>query len=361
MSAKNRDLLQQSAAHLSLGDRAGNFDLLRLIAATSVLFSHSFAIAEGTEAGEPLVRLLGHGNIAGLYGVYLFFIISGYLITASLLRSSLRAYWIKRCLRIFPGLVLCTALTATVATLFVAEGHPSAEGWRAAADYVARAILLMDTGGDGLPGLVFTHNDYGTILNGSLWSLGPEFVCYVAVAVLGMVRLIDLRVAVFLLAAGLITHWSGSLGRTGFLFGFFAAGAVLYLWEGRPSLNWRTGLTALAGLALGALLGVPAIAFMVFGSWLVIALATQTRQVGNVTRFGDLSYGIYLYGWPVEQAVTFCFGSSAAWWKTFLVSLPLAGLLALISWHLVEGPALRLAKRLSQGRSSLPPARKRTA
>ena len=100
-----------------------------------------------------------------------------------------------------------------------------------------------------------------------------------------------------------------------------------------------------AGLVLGAGLGFASIAFAVFGSWLVLRIATARFQVRGLTRFGDLSYGLYLYGWPVEQSVRFALGDGAAWWQTFVLALPIAVALAYTSWHLIERPALALARR----------------
>jgi peptidoglycan/LPS O-acetylase OafA/YrhL len=59
-------------------------------------------------------------------------------------------------------------------------------------------------------------------------------------------------------------------------------------------------------------------------------------------RFGDLSYGLYIYGWPVEQAVMWLYGGHAAWWQVFLIAVPATAALAFLSWHLVERPILRL-------------------
>jgi peptidoglycan/LPS O-acetylase OafA/YrhL len=89
------------------------FEGLRLVAAASVLFSHAFLIATGNENGEPFVRTLGPGNIIGLYGVYTFFIISGFLLARSLARESgPSVFAINRILRIYPGFVFCVIITA---------------------------------------------------------------------------------------------------------------------------------------------------------------------------------------------------------------------------------------------------------
>src|SRR5690349_17761017 len=88
------------------------FDGLRLVAAVSVLFSHAFLIATGSENTEPIAELFGHG-IVGLYGVFTFFIISGFLLARSLdQKTSLIRFSLNRVLRIYPGFILCIALTA---------------------------------------------------------------------------------------------------------------------------------------------------------------------------------------------------------------------------------------------------------
>ena len=89
------------------------FDGLRLLAAFAVIFSHAFLLATGSEAGEPLVRILGPGNILGLYGVFTFFIISGFLLARSLsINARPLNYAVNRALRIFPGFIVCVLLTA---------------------------------------------------------------------------------------------------------------------------------------------------------------------------------------------------------------------------------------------------------
>ena len=89
------------------------FDGLRLVAAVAVMFSHAFLIASGSEAREPLVRLLGPGNIIGLYGVFTFFIISGFLLARSLSGgASAISYTVNRVLRILPAFVFQVAVVA---------------------------------------------------------------------------------------------------------------------------------------------------------------------------------------------------------------------------------------------------------
>lgn len=329
------------------GGRVCNFDSMRLVAAASVIFSHAFAIAEGSEHNEPLVRLLGPGNIVGIYGVFTFFIISGYLITASFLSSPLSGYFVKRCLRIFPGLILCLFVTTAAALTYLASlDRLHGSTVFAAARYVLKSAMLLDTSSQGLPGLFFSHNDYGTILNGSLWSIGPEFACYVLVALLGVSRLLTWWVALLLLVFGVLLHASALLGNIGFVLPFFMAGVLIRL---RPTAFAATKMPAIAllGLIVGVTIGQPMLAFALFGSVLIIRAGLSQWQLPSPTRFGDLSYGIYLYGWPIEQAVRLIGGDATPWWIVFSVSLVLASLAAAASWSIIEHPALRVAKKLS--------------
>ena len=85
---------------------------------------------------------------------------------------------------------------------------------------------------------------------------------------------------------------------------------------------------------------------MLFRSYLTIYLAElHWRRLDFLSRAGDLSYGLYIYGWPIEQAVVWASGDKLAWWQVFLISLALAILAAFASWHGVEKWALRLGHR----------------
>jgi len=99
-----------------MGDaRRNNFDALRLVAAASVVFSHSFLIADGTQDHEPLIWLTGNQSILGLVGVFVFFAISGFLVTQSFEETGdAWRFLAKRALRIFPGLFVATSLSAFV-------------------------------------------------------------------------------------------------------------------------------------------------------------------------------------------------------------------------------------------------------
>ena len=180
--------------------RQNNFDALRLAAAISVIFSHSFLIAEGTQNNEWLIRLTGNQSILGLPGVFVFFAISGFLVTQSFEQTpDPWRFLAKRSLRIFPGLFVATLLSAfvlgpLVTTLPLGAYLNRPEPY----DYVFGNTLLNQTVHE-LPGVSFVANPVGLEVNGSLCTLRLEFVMYLMVLALGMLRLLRVRVAVLLL------------------------------------------------------------------------------------------------------------------------------------------------------------------
>ncbi len=218
-----------------------NFDALRLIAATTVIFSHSFLIADGNENHEPLILLTGRQSILGLAGVFVFFAISGFLVTQSYeqTQSPLR-YLAKRVLRVFPGLVAALVLSAFVLAPLVTM-LPLGEYLRRAAPY--RYVLwntLLDLRVHELPKVLFVDNPVGLEVNGSLWTLRYEFEMYLMVMALGLAGLIRVPVLLLLLGLGLACiHFPAfdRLGGWGWLLAFFVMGMLLYKLRAHPHLR----------------------------------------------------------------------------------------------------------------------------
>ena len=346
-----------SSAERKNADRRNNFDALRLLAAISVIFSHSFLIAEGTQNNEPLIRLTDNQAILGLSGVFVFFAISGFLVTQSFEQTAYPMHFLaKRALRIFPGLFVATLVSAFLLGLLVTDLPLAAYLGRAEPYRYVLGNTLLDQTVAKLPGVKFADNQVGLEINGSLWTLRSEFVMYLMVLVLGILRLLTLRTALLLLGFGMaclhfnmldeLETWGWFfhvLSSWGWLVGFFAAGMTLYKLRGTRIFDGRIALLALAGLAVSIPLRQFILLFPVFGCYLALWLAVNPRlPVIPAARFGDISYGLYIYGWPVEQTVMWLSGGHAAWWQVFLIALPATSAIAFLSWHLVERPMLRL-------------------
>jgi len=331
--------------------RDNNFDVLRLLAAISVIFSHSFLIAQGTQDHEPLIWLTGRQAILGLAGVFVFFAISGFLVTQSWEQTgSAPRYLLKRCLRIFPGLVAALILSAfvlapLVTKLPLADYFARLEPYRYVAGNAALSVKVHE-----LPGVLFVDNPVGLEINGSLWTLRYEFMMYLMVLALGLTRLLNLWTCIALLVVGMacvqFPTTFGGLGGWGWMLSFFAIGMVLYKLRGTRVFDYRVALAALALLAVSIVAGGFIVLFPLTGCYLALWLALNPRIPPlRAARWGDLSYGLYIYGWPAEQLVIWLNGGHAPWWLVFGGGGAIAGVLAFVSWHLVEAPALRLKPR----------------
>ena len=327
-------------------ERHNNFDLLRLIAAVSVIFSHAFLLSENSQDHDPLMILTGGQTILGVVGVFVFFTISGYLITQSFdTTGSPLVFLAKRALRIFPGLIVCLLVCVFVIGPLV-TGLPLADYFTHRETYLFllhNAVLDVDY--NRLPGVVFAPGNIGGIVNGPLWSLPCEALMYLMLFGLGVCRLLTLPIGLVLLAIGIGCIWfdtaNDTFGSALWLLGFFAAGICLYRLRttGLIAGPWagRWALVAALGLAVSIPARLFLIGFALFGSYLVIHLALNRKLPPvRAARFGDLSYGLYIYGWPIEQCVVYFSGGTAPWWAVFLISLGLAVPTAFLSWHAIE-------------------------
>ena len=323
-------------------DRHNNFDLLRLLAALSVILSHAFLLAENSQEHDPLMLLTGGQAILGLAGVFMFFTISGYLISHSFdTTASPFAFLVKRALRIFPGLMLCLLVCVFVVGPLVTK-LPLGDYFSRPETYLFLLHnAVLDIEYNRLPAVEFWPGNIGGIVDGPLWSLPCEALLYLMVFVLGLCRLLTLPVCLLLLASGMVCLWIDTAGDTFgsalWLLGFFAAGMCCYRMRGPRLISGRWAFLALLGLALSIPAHLFLIAFPICGGYLVIWLALN-RKLPNLraARFGDLSYGLYIYGWPIEQCVVYFSGGAAPWWRVFLVSVAAALPTAFLSWHLVE-------------------------
>jgi peptidoglycan/LPS O-acetylase OafA/YrhL len=352
-----------------LADRDNNFDVLRLAAAGMVLVGHSFGLAGHFES-EPVLPLTDVG--LSFAGVVIFFAISGFLVTRSWLNEP-RAlpFAVKRGLRILPGLVVVLALTAYVlgplvtsrgASDYLSEGDPAAYVVGRSLMLNQRAVhgrladRLTELPGGSLPG-VFDENPLPDV-NGPLWTLPIEVSAYALVALGGVLMVLSRRrtstriaAAVVLIgASGLVVRAGGTMVyEVGSLLAVFAGGSLLYILRSRLKLSVGF-LAAAAGLwilsfqlplvAQAALTGL-ALPYMV-----VFLAFRALNGLQWLTRPGDVSYGLYIYAWPVGQVVVHATGT-----RSPALVIALSGLatyiLALTSWRLVERPALRLKRRLS--------------
>ena len=314
-----------------------NFDALRILAALSVAVSHGFALTTGSDAAEPVFRLSDGQATLGKIAVCVFFVISGYLIPRSFLRTrDPRSFVRARALRLLPALAVMLLVVAFLAGPLLST-WPARAYFADATPYwhVALNLSLLDST-DRLPG-VFGAVPYRWVVDGSLWTLPVEARCYAVVLLLGVCGLLNRVAAALLLGAtlALAKLWLG--GEAMWFYACFAGGMVMCLWH--PPLDGRIATLCAALCVVALLVGGFRIASATFGAYLTLYIALSPRiRLPDLARFGDISYGVYIWSFPVQQLVAEQAGG--VWWINIAVSFPLFIGLAYASWWGVEAPAL---------------------
>jgi peptidoglycan/LPS O-acetylase OafA/YrhL len=361
-----------------------SFDTLRLFFAVLVIFSHSFALGRGSDDTEPLF-MLTHGQITfGNVSVWAFFVISGFLIAQSWTRSPKPAKFLKRRIaRIYPGFIVAALLSALVVVPLAADTATDRPLGIVSLLWQTLRLQVFDAPP------VFVHNALPNVLNGSLWSVPFEFWCYTGIMLLGLTGMLLRRWLVAVIFGAVIawhlylsiTGWAPGGKLLGVIFGFplfwaivlpfFLAGSLFHLFGGTALLRRPLMIAALAVLIVsnfipnGLLVALP-----ICGAYLLLGLAYQPwLRPLNLGRYGDFSYGTYLYAFPIQQLIVKLGGGTMAPLKLFLLSAPLAVGAGALSWFLVErhflarGLALRpsasLARKAAIGLLSIWRRRKR--
>ena len=351
--------------------RSNNFNLIRLVAAILVIWSHSYALLPNGMASDPLVKIVGFGW-AGI-AVNTFFFVSGFLIVASFLhRRNVLIFLQARFFRIFPGLFVAVCFCAFVvgplfsklSLLQYLQEFKVWKFWYSNLGLYERAPFL--------PG-VFLENKSRAV-NGSLWTLSYEVTMYLMVACAGVLGLLSGRrgiaLLIFLYAAYYIFALSHPevmgeyLGKSYTkylrLSLYFVIGAIFYLCRDRIVLNlgYMVALWILCALAYGGPLFKFVFAFSLSYSvaWLAFV---PGGAILAFNRYKDISYGVYIYAFPVQQCIIHLAGSVSEV-ELFLYSLVATLPLAWMSSAYVELPFQRLSKRISSrySRSAMtaPPA-----
>ena len=333
--------------------RDNNFNLVRFLAAFAVLWSHSYAIVLGPQNHEPWVRWLGY-TPAGM-AVDVFFVTSGFLVTASLLRlDDFKAFVRARALRIFPALVVMSLLLAFVlgpafTTLSMPDYFAHSDTWK----FIVKNSTILTGVKFKLPG-VFADNPMGAAANGSLWTLPFELRCYLLLAlawwlasfaksahVRAFVRIVVVGTAL-MLAGFWYAHATGyKHWHTFRLIYMFFVGAAFWIFRDR--IPMRTSIALALAVPLVVAIAVPKYFFWVYPlvvAYLVLWFAyVPGGWLRGFNKLGDYSYGIYIYAFPVQQALWAAVPSITPmqmFAAATVVTIPLAA----GSWHLVEKPML---------------------
>lgn len=345
-------------------DRDNNFNLLRVVAALAVLVSHSTVLTGGAPNAEPGRALLGLS--LGSIAVDVFFVTSGFLVTASLLRrQSLLAFVWARCLRVYPAnLAMVLLLVFGLGLTFTTVAWPAYLSDPQTLEYLVKNATLYVGVTFRLPG-VFAHNAFPDIVNGSLWTMPHELHMYTAVALVWALcrpfarhghaavfrrTVIALTIiAAVLLVANDLTNPAPRENGFLMLFFMFFSGASAQLLRERVRLSQRVFWPLLGALVLSAFnKHVFFAVYLCALTYLVLFLAyVPSGLVRRYNRLGDYSYGIYIYAFPVQQVIAALLPGISRLGMV-ATAAPATLLLAIPSWHLLERRALAFKRRGAQ-------------
>jgi peptidoglycan/LPS O-acetylase OafA/YrhL len=338
--------------------RDNNFNLIRFIAASLVLFGHCYPLSGISQ--EPLSQ---YGISLGHLSVDVFFITSGFLVTRSLvIRQDLISFAMARILRIFPALIVAVLFSVFVVGLYFTT-LPAQEYLTHSAIYTYlfnNTTLVLQPTAFALP-YVFDTNPYKQSVNGSLWTLPWEMNMYVLLAMLGSLVFIkpsffSLRVFKWILVGivgisfplyvvnyiGLFSTIPFFTMGTHFLTTFFM-GAILFVFQDRIYLSKR--LFGICLLLIFYTASYKSIFFPVYNlvlGYIVLYLAyVPNGFIRNFNKLGDYSYGVYIYAFPIQQSIIALIPNISV--MTFFVySFSITLIFAIFSWHFIEKPALKL-------------------
>lgn len=336
-------------------ERNNAFDLIRLLLAILVVYSHATLV--GGFGDEGFIRLCKWQTNSGQVAVTGFFGISGFLVTRSFATRDSWLQFVKaRLLRILPGFYFALIFAAFGVAPLIARFNPTGGSWEGAAAFryvwENASVKILNPGiGDVLHGLPTE-----TSINGSLWTLFPEVCCYGLVLLFGVLTWIRLgRANVLLMCLAMLalhaamvvgpknliiaptflqlTGWSPQVAA-------FLVGSSIYCFRERLEIGGRSWIAWL-GLV---------VVLLNFGGWALLGPAVltfaliHTAYAFRIPLPFDISYGTYLLHFPVLQLLAALGWNRHGFSAYYAAGLIFTFALAALSWYAIERPFLRLKR-----------------
>jgi peptidoglycan/LPS O-acetylase OafA/YrhL len=326
-----------------------NFDFLRLIFSIFVVITHS-SILSGIKETDILAELTHSQTTLSYIGVRGFFVISGFLIFQSIKRSSsLRNYFLKRCLRLFPGLIVVLFITVLFGFLLSDSTFQSYLLNKSMWTYLPNNLSLYNLQ-LGIKGVLNNQ-----AINGSLWTLRYEFSFYILIALLFTLKnkaLLTRRLllALFILVLGSKLFLFNDFGRIGVRISdsnsvnfalYFISGSLLASFKSQGDrFKIPLLLFFLIGLTLSFYVRIFVYAqFLLLPPLIILIGNSSTKYIHSFSsKYGDISYGIYIYSFPIQKILMYFYNLDHL--QLMAISLTLSIIFGILSWNLVEKKAL---------------------
>jgi len=345
-----------------IDNKNNNFNLIRMLAAISVIVSHSYALALGTRNAEPIKNLLGVS--LGTIAVDIFFITSGLLVTRSLLvGTDLKFFIVSRILRIFPALIVsvlfCITLGAYLSSFSLQMYFNDSE----LLNFILFNSTIILTDYQELPG-VFYNAPLDRSVNGSLWTLPWELRMYILLIAIGIFSIIlkkfkvsfqfgrSIIIITALCCTPLYFYFHFTENFHWFYYKFFRFSSAFFIGGSlfilskyiHLKISWVVGVFL---LLIGAfVLNKTAFFIIYIFSIPYLVLCSAYIPKGKILKYnilGDFSYGTYIYAWPIQQTLAVSIIGIRPTQMTFCATVIVIGL-AVLSWYLIEKPSMKLKR-----------------
>ncbi|WP_213134990.1 acyltransferase family protein [Citrobacter sp. FP75] len=327
-----------------------NFDLVRLLLAFGILLVHAAGITDTQELNFIFNYLTGDTLVK------CFFVISGYLVTKSYYRDSGVNFFIKRALRVFPAYLFVVFAAVCMGAIITSYSLGEFFSNKSTLRYILFNTISLNFLADSLPG-VFVHNPLRSV-DGSLWTIKSEIILYSSMP---FYHFLFKRV-------GFTTFFIIFLGAFGWVYYFLYVhhtpsrvlamqfvGLALYYYGGVLFASLKNekkaiSFTFLYSLGLHWLISFPLARFLIEPALVVsgiLFICLALPCIANLQKIGDLSYGIYLYNFPVIQVIcNYGFFKTSPYTALLLSTIFTIGM-ALFSWNIIEKKSLSLKTRLT--------------
>ena len=324
-----------------------NFDFLRLVFSSAVILSHSFPLTGKDEFFASITNgQLGLGSLS----VDIFFILSGYLIFTSLKYSkTIKNYIWKRVLRLYPALIILMLISLAILPFFY-KGNSifsEKEYWTYLPNNLSLYKVQFFING------IFESNPYPKAINGSLWSLSYEFTMYIILVLLFPFKkskyIFHIILVCFIASYALYIFKPNFLSK---LFNhiyldtkelyrlstYFLAGSLLYFVKFEKFNNIYTRISLLILLFLSLYFTLFKVVAPLTLPVLILLIGTlKTKYISSIgEKFGDISYGVYIYGFIVQQIFMNYLNLNVI--ELTIYSITVTYFVAYLSWHYVEKP-----------------------
>lgn len=332
--------------------RNNNLDLVRFVAAIMVIFSHSFPIALGMKQLDPLAILTNDQISFGSLAVSIFFLYGGFLICKSMHRLQKgKAFFKARILRIFPPLIAVVVVSVFIlgpilTNVSLKEYFSDSNTYK----YLLNAVLVLQ---HNLPG-VFEHNVYEGVVNGPLWTMPVEFLCYIMCFIFYKLHMLEKRymkytIVIFVVGCLCALALSTKIGILATMIrpmGLFFVGMIAFVYRDYIRISLKGCILSVFLIIVSLIAKVFPYTIFLLLPYLLLFIGYGTKiKFAQFAKHGEISYGVYLSAWPIQQIICEICGGRMNPVVNFLLATVFAVLMGSVICKIIEEPLAKMAKK----------------